>query len=54
MTVNELISQLRNLVAHGLAGDSLVMAYDGDSGRVEPVTGMTYDDESLEFHTDEQ
>lgn len=52
MTVKELIEQPQNLTAHGLSEKCMVTAYDPDSATVEPVTGMTFDNETLEFHTD--
>jgi hypothetical protein len=53
MTVSAAIRILTGLCEHGLSGLSVVKAYDGDSGRLENVTGFLYDDYELEICTDE-
>jgi hypothetical protein len=53
MTVAEMINQLTLLREHGLAGTSVVKAYNGDTEQLEEVTGFLYCDESTEICTDE-
>ena len=51
-TVRDLYNQLNLLIEQGCA-DELIFAFDGDSGQVEPLTGLTYGEGVVEFYTDE-
>ncbi len=53
MNVDTLIDRLITLREHALPGTALVKAYDGDSGKLEEVTGFLFDNESVELCTDD-
>ena len=53
MTVESLVAQMLNLMAHGLSGKAVVKAFNGDSGHLEEVTGFLYDNEQVEICTDD-
>lgn len=53
MTVDDLIRNLTNLREHGLPGTAIVKAWNGDTEKLECVTGLLYDDDEVEFCTDE-
>lgn len=48
MTVRQLLELLQK--CHP---DAVVRAWDGDSGDMEEVTGITYDDAEVQIHTDD-
>lgn len=53
MTVNELIMFLQECLERGGNGDAKVLAFDGDSGQYEEVSGCLFNSESYELQTDE-
>lgn len=54
MRLDDLIAALQMHREHGATGNEIVMAFDGDSGQIEEVTGFLLDaDKSLEFCTDD-
>lgn len=52
MTVDSLIEHLQMLKTGGLSGTAVVKAYDGNSERLETVTGFLYDNATVELCTD--
>lgn len=53
MTVKELIEHLQSSIEHGMNPNLQVYAYDGDSEKIEPVSGYVIGLYEVELFTDE-
>jgi hypothetical protein len=53
MNLRELINKLEEIIRCGIPETAVVLAYDGDSEGLEPVTGFLYDAANVEICTDE-
>ena len=53
MTVDELIEHLTMMKKTGVKGSAQIRAWDGDSERMEPITGFLYDKDNVDICTDD-
>lgn len=49
MTVDQLVAQLQELVAHGLSGDTPVVVWDIETQEFGPVTAICYGPDKVEL-----